>query len=206
VQGDKWDGESLQMRMTRYAANPFVTPAQIFNGQFITADPYLGHCHLRTDEKMLMLAGEYDTHMNRLAGSWWRYATEEIFGNLNGTTRIGKTSESTAARGGSNPDGAPSQNDQGSLKREIYHLFTDTATTVYIDVDPASYRLPNPADYTEADLMRMFNGSKKGSGNLTYRTVLSRPEHFNIDYNNNRLQLYRAAETGTEYFFMWEII
>ena len=51
--------------------------------------------------------------------------------------------------------------------------------------------------------MRMFAGSKKGSGNMTYRNTLTRAEHFQVDVVNQRIVLQRAAESGQEYFIMW---
>lgn len=206
VLADTWGGVSLQMKMTQYLANPFITPAQIFNGLFITGNPTTGHANLRTGELMLLLTGSYHTHLNRLQGSWWTYTTVDKYLQLGASTQVGKSVVSNESRGGSNPDGAPTPSETGSQNREQYYFYVNDQTTVYIAVDPAVYRLPDPADYSEADMMRMFNGSKKGSGNLTYRETLARPEHFKVDFANDRIELFRAAENGVDYFFMWEIL
>jgi len=66
--------------------------------------------------------------------------------------------------------------------------------------------LPDPELYTEAQLIRMFSGSLRGSGNYVYRAAPVRPEHFTIDYGTHEIVLTRPSTVGVEHFFMWYIM
>jgi hypothetical protein len=210
VRPSTWNQDlSLQALMTRDLAQNFVDTQQVYNGQFIVADYYLGHYRESASLVWVLIEGRYHTHMNRLEGSWYLIPTLAIWKKLNLNTyiEVGDSSSSTVDQFNNLPSsggsvGSGTSSDQTSVTVEQYEYFTDGENTIYIDI-PVTHRLPDPADYSEVQLMRMFAGSKKGSGNMTYRNTLTRAEHFKVDVANQRIILQRAAESGQEFFIMW---
>lgn len=208
VRPGTWGGQSLSVRISQYLANTRARAVKVYNRTFTTHDHREGWIQLDADTYMIMLYGSYDTHMQQLEGQWVTYRDTL---NLSGMNTIIRTlSAGTSAKTDSLNSGSVSSTGGTGTTTQIppverYHYFTDSEITEYIAI-PEDMRLPDPADYTIEQMMCMFAGTLKGSGNMTYRAVPTRPEHFAVDVENQRLVLSRAAAVGQEYFVTWFLL
>jgi hypothetical protein len=209
VDGATWSGTSLHERIAQWLANTQKSTVSVHRRPYKTDLPGLGWNTPDVDVNMLMIHGSYDTHMKVLNGQWFSYRPVLDITGLNTSTRIlstGKASSNIETASGSTPTAASvGPSNEAVPSSERYAYFTDDETTIYIAI-PADMNLPDPSQYTAAEMMLMFSGSLKGSGNMTYRASPTRPEQFSVDLDNQRLVVGRAATTGQEYFIMWEIL
>lgn len=203
-----WDnGDSYHMTLAKWIAAKQAKPTRLHSGAFRTWDAKYMNVEYE-GVQFVYLTGSYNTILGIFEGQWVEYITTPAGMRLDANIYIEEAGQSRQTNSINNlsqsPLGSGSGAGEGEGKRD-YELYIEEVAAAYVDI-PADKDIPNTDSYTVPQLMRIFNGCKKGSGDLAYREVLTHPSHFNLDYANRRFNLFRAPSAGdqsNQFFFMW---
>lgn len=216
VQPNSYGGRSRQMAITQLLANRVAKPMEIINHEYRVSDQFLGHTTPDGTTVYMMVSGTWNSVYNRIAGQWCEYRISAFYERMNSITYIknagAESDNSKTLNGASNNGGGTTATvstvteETGGGTLERYYYYTDTFAGSTITLPTTGYRLPDPSIYTTTEMIAMFIGSLRASGNYVYNATPTRPEHFSIDFVNLQINLGREIEAGTPIFFTWFIL